>query len=90
MGNLEAFVRERFKLPKVSIDRWLHGVMHCTSRICIPFGGLPALSGNANAGPVQVEKSLNRLRASVRLDRMSMGAGGLEISRASRAAEGLR
>jgi hypothetical protein len=88
--NHQAFIRERFQLAKVSIDRWLHGVMHSSSRICIPFGGLPALSGNANALPVQVGKSLDRLRASVRLDRLSVGEGGLEISRSSRASGGMR
>jgi len=90
MGNLQAFIRERFMLPRVSMDRWLHGLMYCSSRICLPFNWLPALSGNANAVPVQLEKSLNRLRASVRSDRLSLGEGGLEISRNSRMAAGLR
>ncbi|WP_419787045.1 hypothetical protein [Pseudodesulfovibrio sp.] len=81
LDNLQGFVQERFRLPKVSMDRWLHGVMHYSDRICIPFAGLPALSGNADALPVQVEESLNRLRGSVRMYRLSMGEGGLEISR---------
>jgi hypothetical protein len=88
LGDHQGFIRERFQLRMVSIDRWLHGVMHSSSRICIPFDGLPALSGNTNARPVQVEKSLNRLRASVRLDRLSVEEGGLEISRNSRVSGG--
>jgi len=90
LGNHQAFIRERFRLPKVSMDRWLHGVMHCSSHICIPFGGLPALSGNANAQPAQVGKSLNRLRASVRLDHLSIAEGGLEISSHMRAGGAVR
>lgn len=89
-GDHQAFIRERFRLGMVSIDRWLHGVMHSSSCICLPFGGLPALSGNANARPVQVGKSLDRLRASVRLDRLSVGEGGLEISTNSRVSGGMR
>jgi len=85
VDNLQGFVQERFRLPKVSMDRWLHGVMHYSDHICIPFAGLPALSGNANAVPVLVAESLDRLSASVRLYRLRMGEGGLEISRAARA-----
>ena len=65
LDNLQSFVRERFLLSKVSVDRWLHGVMHYSDRICIPFAGLPALSGNAAAVPLHVEESVNRLRTSV-------------------------
>jgi hypothetical protein len=85
LDNLQSFVRERFLLSKVSVDRWLHGVMHYSDRICIPFAGLPALSGNAAAVPLHVEESVNRLRTSVGLYRLSLGEGGLEISREARA-----
>jgi hypothetical protein len=84
LDNLQGFVRERFQLPKVSMDRWLHGVMHYSERICIPFSGLPALSGNAQAVPIQIEESVNRLRTSASLRCLSVGEGGLEISRKAR------
>ena len=79
--DLRGFVRERFRLSKVSMDRWLHGVMHYSDRICIPFAWLPVLSGNAGAVPAHVEESLNRLRGSAPASRLKLGEGGLEISR---------
>ena len=90
LGNYQVFIRERFSLRKAPMDRWLHGMVRASSSICIPFEGLPELSGNAKAQPGQVEESLNRLRASMRLDHLSLSEGGLEISRQPRAAGGAR
>jgi len=78
--NFSGFVQERLRLPMCSIDRWLHGLLHYSSEVCIPFGGFAALSGNATAQALQVLKALDRLRCVLRSDEIGVLEGcGLEI-----------
>jgi hypothetical protein len=87
--NFSGFVQERLRLPMCSIDRWLHGLLHYSSEVCIPFGGFAALSGNATAQALQVLKALDRLRCVVRSDEIDILEGcGLEIHRDAPVARG--
>lgn len=80
--NFSGFVRERLRLRMRSMDRWLHGLLHYSPEVCIPFGGFAALSGNATAQTPQVVKSLDRLRGVVRPKGIGIREGcGLEIHR---------
>ncbi|MDR3640532.1 MAG: hypothetical protein P4L39_04350 [Humidesulfovibrio sp.] len=89
--NFSGFVQERLRLRMRSIDRWLHGLLHYSSEVCIPFGGFAALSGNAAAQTLQVVKSLDRLRCVVRPDEIGVLEGcGLEIHRDAPVAGGPR
>ena len=86
VGNLNIFINDRFRLGMKGVDRWLHAVLHFSPGLCIPFGGLAGLAGNAEMPPRQLEETLRRLQDVVRPDELNLGKHGLEISRTAPAA----
>ena len=89
--NFHGFIRDRFRLRKCSMDRWLHGLLHYSAGVCIPFGGVAELSGNADAQPARVGEALDRLRNVVRPDEIGIWeGGGLEIRSDAPASGGQR
>ncbi|MFV0422628.1 hypothetical protein [Oleidesulfovibrio sp.] len=81
LPDMHSFTRSRFALDVHSLARWMHGIVHVSSEVCIPYEQLLRLSGNAAARPDAFSATARRLQIGSALPLQQKDNWGIIITR---------